>query len=617
MTARAGGARRHLVILPLLLLACAGFFAWAAYNFLPPAANAYRRQIINDDYSTLSAPLAAGDEITQDIVVKGRIYGLILDVSTFGRVPRGTLHLRLHLFMHGQGGAVVSACDTDMSQLLDNTFHRFLFDVPVDGGEGTRYRLSITASPEGAQDAVAFHQSDGPAQDLAQPQPDDPSYNLADFSLAQNNRPDDGTLALQYITRYAGDAPARLFAMLAALLCALALLAYCLLFAFRFSLSWVAVAACLLLGLVFILLLPAHAMPQKEPLADVYHHASALLGQAGGDGPATLGVRAQDAFMWRQTPMDVFAWQDGLGGLPAAESGSVQVEAARAGIPPVFTAPLVLVFALCRLLGVSGPSMLLAARVVNLLLYTGIAFLALRRMPLAKPFLAALFLLPASLQAAVSFSGSGLALALVLLFCATLLRRWEKHPRWEWQKAPLLALLAAALAGLVFSATRTPLLLWTPPAGMLLPTAETAANTPLAAQASLPDALLSTLIGGPWSGTPATAAPGWLVLLALVGLVWALSLPALGAQRPFSKKTRFTAGFGAGLFALAAILPALLLPAVPDAICLLPALFLLLLALRGRNLAFARDACRPLLFAFILLAVALQANFFIIIAGKG
>lgn len=618
------GTKRRLVWLAVVLVCCVALFTWAAYTFLPAAADTYTRQIVNDDYAVLTAPLTADDEISQRMVVKGRAYGVILNLTTFGRVPHGTLHLRLY----ADSGEVVAGCDADMSALLDNTFHRFMFDVPVDGGAGAGYYLSLTATPETEADALAFYRSDGPAADY------DEEYPLADFPLFQNDAPVDGTLALQYVTGYVGTSIVRGFALFAAVATLALLTVFSLLFLFRAGFAAVFAVAAAALGLSLVMLVPPAAQGQAPYIADAYHYANLLLGTADGDGPTTLTVRADDRDMLDNTAMDAFFWQDitEAAAEPPEFLSTTTIPASRAGAAFVLYLPQIVGIVLARVLQLNTFWLLLLPRLFNLATYIALTALALRRAPALRPLLAGAALLPASLQWAGSFSPGGLALA--AFFC--LAAACADYARDDRKIAPRqigLLVLCAGAAALYSPAFATlPLLVLIIPArqapkrfipaflcGMVALSAlggVYAASSPSAAAQPINAQWLKTLLIGTWDGGAVLAALNWLMPLALLGLLAALAIPHTGGP-VLLPRTRAVAATVAVL-CLAVALPFAIwggLPLALDGRPLLPALVLLLAALCAQALRFRRDATRTLLFWSIATGALLQLDAFITIMG--
>lgn len=439
---------QHLCALLAILAVCVGVFFWAGYTYLPDAADQSRRQIVNDDYGVLTEPLGADGEIRQAIWVEGRLYGVVLDVTTYGQVAQGTLHLRLL----DATGNQVAACDTDMTALLDNTFHRFLFDSMVDAGEGGSYTIVLSSTPHTADDLLGFYRSDGPAKDFIEEGADTAQYPLEDFTLTQDGGTVDGTLALQYTLRYVGGLIYNVYAFFAALLTVFLLALYALLFIFKAPLHRVFVLCALVLGFVFMFLIPPRTAPDEyNHISSSYHYSNIIFGTAENDVNNNLSVRRGDEMKLHNYDFDatdIFAWQDLYEGLfePAPGGGMVTVPAYNAhNFAPQYLAPTIGVV-LARLLGLGQVGLLLLGRLANLVFYTVLVSRAIKRMPLAKPMMFCAALLPAALQLAASFSYDTYLIALCFYFIAACLDYALKYERVGWQQVLLLAVLAALIA---------------------------------------------------------------------------------------------------------------------------------------------------------------------------
>lgn len=634
MLAKDAKRRRSLFLLPVVLLLCFGLFSWAAYTFLPKAANTIRREIVNDDYSTLTEPLAAGGEIRQQMQVKGKIYGVILNVATFNRVARGTLHVQLY----AANGQLLATGSTDMTQLLDNTFHRFLFDAAVDGGTGASYTLLLTTTPESAADVLAFHRSSGPARDFVAEGEAAPRYPLAHFTLSQNGQPVDGTLALQYVTRYAGGFVVRAFSLFAAVLTLLVLTVFALLFVFRVRVTLVFAVSALVLGTVFACIISPPSGGEVTHLANTYHYSNRLLGTTRQDTPGQLTVRAADAAILQAPGIDMFTWQDMAHPEPlsAPANDYITIPAHRDGTLFLLYLPQILGITLARLLGLGTLPLLLMGRLAGLLAYTFITVLAIRRLPIAKPLLAGVALLPASLQLAASFSSAGLALCLVFSLVATCVAHTTSGSHLAVPQVILLGLLsalAAAHSALLLPVLLLPLTIPTDQyptkrfsliarasivlagllgciSGISPVSANLPGNFPATANAATaPNSYwLKTLLAGTWGQSPIAGQLNWLFLVVLLGLVFALSIPGGRGKVP-TRPTRLAAGAAFALCAATA--------AIWGATFLLPGLLLLLVALYGQNLRFRQDVSRPLLFWLVALVALIQLDAFTIILLQG
>lgn len=437
--------KRHALGLAAVFVIFTLLFLWAGYVFLPPATQKARRKIVNDDYAVLTQPMTADSSLDQVIFVKDRLYGVVLNVRTFGRVPQGSVHITVY----DNAGQVAAVADQDMSQLLDDTFHWFFFDQRLDvpfGGD--YYRLHITVDPETPQDVIAFWRSDGPAQDFVEEEGMQPEFPMESWLLWENNQELDATLALQYIENASGPFIIGAFSFFAAFVLVLLLFLYLLVFVWKAPVHRIFAAAALGLGFVFAFLIPPRAAPDEYThIATAYHYSNRILGTDHLDNNGTLGVRPGDVMMLQNydpRAIDVYAWGDMAENLftraPQGEMVRVSANIVQGGFTPLHALPTLGIL-LARLLGLSKTGLLLLGRFANLLFFTWVISRAIRRMPLAKPTLALIALLPMSLQLAASFSYDAYVIALSFYFIAYCLDiTLEKKPVGPRQIALLLVL---------------------------------------------------------------------------------------------------------------------------------------------------------------------------------
>ncbi|MDL2324928.1 DUF2142 domain-containing protein [Ruminococcaceae bacterium OttesenSCG-928-A16] len=437
---------KNIAMLLVVLLVCVGIFGWAGYITLPKAADVSRQEMVNEEADDFTTPLGAEDTIKQTLMVEGRLYGVSLYITNYGKMANGTLHLQLQ----NAAGETVASSNTNMALFPDNTFYRFVFDTMVDGGAGTEYTLVITASPHTPQDVVGFGKSTPAAQAPAAEEP--PHYNLANFALTQNGQPAQGTLALRYVTQHAGNFIVRAYAFFAALVTAVLLLLYWCLFVQKIAVHRVFLVAAIGLGSVFMFLIPPRTAPDEYAhITTTYHYTNVLLGQPEIGEPGTLTVRAGDEMMLTNYDFgatDVFAYQRIAEGLmaPTPKGDVVAIPARGVSVFPfMYTAPTLGVL-LARLLGLNQVWLLLLGRFANLLLFAFVGSRAIKRMPFAKPLLFCVGLLPMCLQLAASFCYDTYVLALAFYFTATVLDYTYNKKTMGIKQMVWLGLLAAFIA---------------------------------------------------------------------------------------------------------------------------------------------------------------------------
>lgn len=228
---------------------------------------------------------------------------------------------------------------------------------------------------------------------------------------------------------------------------ALALLGAVLLGERSWSLERVYPAAVLVLGLMYMAVLPPLSAPDEvSHFISAYELSNKVLGWEQRNEEGLIYIRAQDAFIedlgdvmaddgsgWRDSaarePVILgqlltqdtyrFIHEKGLGG-SGEEGRAVSYQ------PSVRTTPLAYVpqtagITLARLLGLGGIGLLFLGRLCNLVLYAVMGYAAIRRMPFGKEVFCGVSLLPMSLHLAASLSYDVMILALSGYFAAVCL----------------------------------------------------------------------------------------------------------------------------------------------------------------------------------------------------
>lgn len=435
--------RRHLVVMALLLVACVAAFTLLGAFTLPGSDNIYRYEQVMENATGKTDPLLEGGELVQMLRVEGPLYGVALRVDTGGRQLQGTLALTLEPF-YREGRQLKS--ELSLSELRDGEYQDFVFDSLLHEPEAEWYALRITAKPATPQDAPRFYKSEGFPDFYYDTNLNTSHYRFLDeFLLTEHGEPRNEMLDVQYLVDVTGSFLVGPYCFFAALLTVAVVALYALLFVLRRPPHQVFVVAALALGLVFMVLIPPRATPDEYAhIATAYHYSNVVLGTADGDVlGGSVWVRAGDEMkLWNYdtTSVGAFAWKDMAQNLaaPAGEGGG-QVQARSLGVFPMQMAVPALGVILARLLGLGRVGLLLLGRLFNLVFYTAVVSRAIKRMPLAKPMLFCVALLPMSLQLAASFSYDTYVTALGFYLLAACLdyRCNKKHVG-----APQIALLA-------------------------------------------------------------------------------------------------------------------------------------------------------------------------------
>ena len=236
-------------------------------------------------------------------------------------------------------------------------------------------------------------------------------------------------------------------------------------------------ASCLLLGLLYMVVLPPLSAPDEvSHYISAYQLSNRFLRKEAADSQGRVYIRAQDA--WAEDLEDVLA-DDGsgviregatvivgqtveqdiyelirqrvLGGQDAGQQSGNQPEGNQpvpSYQPAVRTTPLAYIpqalgISMGRLLGLGTLGLMFLGRIFNLLFYCTVGFLAVRRIPFGKEVLCGVGLLPMSLHLAASMSYDVMILALSGYFLAACL---DLAYRAERVRGRDVAILAAVLA---------------------------------------------------------------------------------------------------------------------------------------------------------------------------
>lgn len=438
--------KRQLLTAGIIAVLCAVLFAWAGVAFLPETTGIFEREIVNDEYDMLTEALGSGSEIRQTIEARGRLYGVRLCVSN----PDGNTAGEMHLSLLDESGVTVAENRTDLADIVDGFFHLFLLDNMVDAKDGARYTLVVAAAPDVDAGRVAFYKSgEKVAGHIGEE--GEGNYDLSLFQLTENGVKQQGVLALQYVTKYTGNFIYTPYIIFSIILTVFAVAVYLMLFVFKVKLHVFFLTASLVLGTLFMFLIPLRTAPDEYVhIATAYHYANRIYGI--DDAPGELTVRPGDE-MFLETydfdATDIFAYQEVYEGLfegvPEGESGTIKARTATSVFPLLYL-PQTLGILIARLLGFGKVGLLLMGRLFNLLFYSIVVMFAVKKMPFFKTMLTLVALLPMSLQLATSFSYDTYVIALSFLFIATVLNLAYKKETVVSRDMLLPAILMALIA---------------------------------------------------------------------------------------------------------------------------------------------------------------------------
>lgn len=230
-------------------------------------------------------------------------------------------------------------------------------------------------------------------------------------------------------------------------------------------------AAGISLGLMFLFVLPPLSAPDEvSHYISAYQLSSRIMGKTANAPDGRVLIRAQDAFI---EDMNGVMAADGSGTRdpkpqtavvlgqeltestyrfihergPAAgdEKGSWVSYHPPVGTTPLAYVPQALGITLARVTGLGGLALLYLGRLFNLLFFTAMGYLTIRKMPFGKTAAAGVYLLPMTLHLAASFSYDVMIISLSGYFSAVCLHLAYKARQVRAAEVVVLALIMAVM----------------------------------------------------------------------------------------------------------------------------------------------------------------------------
>ncbi|MCL1830854.1 MAG: hypothetical protein FWG21_05430, partial [Oscillospiraceae bacterium] len=303
--------RRNLLVICITVVCCALLFSLIGITFLDSdVTSRFTREIINDSYDTYTIPLSENSVIHQTICISGKVYGFRLPlsfvsisadgVSTESSIPNGEISVSLY----DSNDRMISHSNVDMADIIDGFFHNFILDEAVVADGTEMYTLHIQAFPEGDNTVVLSKSSKSVG--------DTDEYELSSFVLLENTQSQEGILALQYIVEYCGNIIYTPYILMSALLTVFIIVLYLLIFVYKAAIHKVFFFACLVLGTIFIFIIPFRTAPDEYVhIANAYSYSNRVFGIKDKNG--TLYLREGDDMFLATYDYDattVFAYRE-------------------------------------------------------------------------------------------------------------------------------------------------------------------------------------------------------------------------------------------------------------------------------------------------------------------
>ena len=433
---------RHIIAIALIVVISLGSFAWIEENTVEEATDLWHRTIGYDIYSGITDPIVDEVGVIQHIKVMPNtdVYGVNLNVHTFGRICSGTMYVDI-LDMNGN---LLASSSADLSTVYNDNFKRFMFDKKIERcvtrwESWIDYKLHIYIDGETEEDMVALWKS--------------PDHTGWLEPIVENGvQKESGAIAYQYITEYVNGEMAQYFKILSTLMMVVLVAAYVVIFVLKAKVHNAFLVLALGIGLVFSIFTPLRGAPDEYThMGMSYYQSNNMLGIKDSYDNGALLMRECDygdtLYPASSTAFELKEIYDGLFKSDEGKTNLVPVWTRWSeGYFPLLYGAQATGITAARLLGMGRVQMYVMGRLCNLLMYTAVIWFAIRRMPFFKTTMAAVALTPIALQLAASFTYDAFVISLCFLFIAVVLDLAYRKEKVSITDTIILVLLAALIA---------------------------------------------------------------------------------------------------------------------------------------------------------------------------
>ncbi len=415
-----------------VFLACITCAVLVWYQYLSNVSTTTQRLLLNDAYTTTTAPLQEGVPLTQEFETNTPMYSVGVYFERFSDTVTGTVMVQL---VNLDTGEVLLDTTGIIASAHYDSYTTFDLTTPVTTwNEGTRYQLIVTANYLLGENQLSLKKSDTTAYQF--------------YTLTENGTETEGSIALMITYDMLGSTPVTIYFVLCVLfaLCAAGLCLLCLFSKGKYTLAtpWLAFIVIFVAGLFYQFAMPAFSVPDEQAHYDTaYYLSNTWLGLSPESETANLVKRTTDAqstytnytttaFTYRYIAENFFA-----------TDGGVYTEELKEILGPYFLPYYLpaLGLTLGQLLGWGGIVTTFFARCLNLALFAGATALAIKLAPFGKSIFAAVALLPISLHIGGSFSYDCMLLSISFLVLALGLRLAYQEGKIDWIDVATFALL--------------------------------------------------------------------------------------------------------------------------------------------------------------------------------
>ncbi len=402
------------------------------YQYLTNVNTSSQHNLLNDTYTTTTAPLEDGVPLTQEFETISAIYEIGVYFERLSDTVAGELSIQL---IDCTTGTVLLDTVGSIASVYYDSYTRFTLPEPVTTWDQLNYyQLVITAYYTTDADQLALKKSDVSVDQF--------------YNLTENGSSAQGALAVMVTYDILGNTPVQAYFVLSVLfaLCAAALTYLCFFGKGKFALSkpWLAFLVVFTAGLFYQFALPAYSAPDELSHYDTAYAVSndwlnispttegATLVKRTTDAQSTYVDYYTDAYTYRYIAENFFAGSDGT-----------YIEESATLLGPYYLPYYLSAIGLTlgQLLGWGGIFTTFFARCLNLLFFAAMTAFSVKLAPFGKNIFIAVALLPISLHVGGSFSYDSCLLSLSFIILAFGLHLAYQKKRINWYEVSIFALL--------------------------------------------------------------------------------------------------------------------------------------------------------------------------------
>lgn len=368
------------------------------YGFALITKNNSYKNYLNQGIEGTVLEVQSGDKISQEIPIEESISGLGIQFVTWGTgISDGTVRIELL----DETNTTYFETAISATEIKDNQYLRFSFNPTAPKQEAVIYTLCITFEEIDNQ-KIGLRMSNN-------------LYNEVDFIINDINHTADMVLSAEVSGQYSKFLYSYVICMPS--LFVLVFVIFFMVYRFKIKLHYVYLLAGVLLGLVYMTILPVGIVPDETyHMFSAYSVSNTMLGIENDYSNGTISMRSDDATLineWRTGDRPYYLIENrafyeeyfSLFNKNKVSDNTIIVTDYR----PVYAYAYLyflpgLGITIGRVLSLGSLWTLLLGRFFNLILFVGSVFFVLNKIPVGKTIVFIWALLPMTLQQAASFS---------------------------------------------------------------------------------------------------------------------------------------------------------------------------------------------------------------------